>query len=109
MFEQSDLVHNAKSAAQRCTHWQIAANIAACTFNEGAAAYLLMMHALEIDVDNNCAAYCENQDRARIDVAEVRAQEATREGRIARRQQRSSLSDAATDEEGTSYGPGISD
>ncbi|EZA53494.1 hypothetical protein X777_07297 [Ooceraea biroi] len=67
------------------------------------------MHALQIDVGHNCATYCENHDRARIDVAEVRAQKATREERIARRQQRSSSNDAATDVEGTSYGPGIAD
>lgn len=64
---------------------QIASNIAACTFNEGAVAYLLIMHALQINIGRNCAIYCEYQDRRRIDSAEVQAQEATREGRIARR------------------------
>ncbi|EZA49028.1 hypothetical protein X777_12836, partial [Ooceraea biroi] len=88
---------------------QIAANIAACTFNEGAVAYLLIMNVLDIDVGRNCVAYCEHRDRTRIDMAEVRAQEATREGRIARRQRRSSSNDAATAGKGTSYGPGITD
>lgn len=40
---------------------EIAANIAACTFNEGATAYLLLMHSFDIDIDRN--AYCEYQDQ----------------------------------------------
>ncbi|EFN80407.1 hypothetical protein EAI_14757 [Harpegnathos saltator] len=83
---------------------QIVLNIAACTFNEGAVAYLLVIHALKINIDHNCAGYYEYQD---AHVAEVRARKATREGRIARRQQRSSWNDATTDVEGTSYGPEI--
>lgn len=88
---------------------KIAANTAACTFNEGATTYLLMIQALDIDVGRNCAAYCENDDRARIKSADIGAQEATREGRIARRQRRSSYQEAATAAEGTLYGSGIDD
>ncbi|XP_071652404.1 uncharacterized protein [Temnothorax longispinosus] len=88
---------------------QIAANIAACTFNEGASTYLLMMQALNIDVGRNCATYCKNQDRERINLSDIRVQEATREGRIARRQKQSSFYEAAIAAEGTLYGPGIDD
>ncbi|XP_024882797.1 uncharacterized protein LOC112461690 [Temnothorax curvispinosus] len=45
-----------------------------------------MMQALNIDVGRNCATYCKNQDRERINLSDIRVQEATREGRIARRQ-----------------------
>ncbi|XP_036143392.1 uncharacterized protein LOC118645789 [Monomorium pharaonis] len=48
-------------------------------------------------------------NRARINVAEVRAQKATREEKIARCQQKSSQSTAVIDVEGISYGPRIVD
>ncbi|KAG8234715.1 hypothetical protein J437_LFUL014332 [Ladona fulva] len=53
---------------------KIAENIEACIFNEGAKTLMMIMQQLNIDAGRNCAAYCENQDRARIDLAEVRAQ-----------------------------------
>ena len=58
------------------------------------------MRALEINVGGNCATFCETL-KARIDVAEVRAQEATHKGRIVRHQQKTSCSDSAKDHEGT--------
>nr|KAF7438902.1 hypothetical protein H0235_001293 [Vespula pensylvanica] len=59
---------------------KIAANIAACILNEGATAYLLLMHSLNIDIGRNCVPYFEYQDRERIDSDEIQTQDATREG-----------------------------
>lgn len=58
---------------------KIAANIATCTFNEGATAYLLIMQALNINVGQKCATYCENQDRAHINLADIRRGNTRRE------------------------------
>ncbi|KAJ8953476.1 hypothetical protein NQ318_023597 [Aromia moschata] len=63
----------------------ITANIAACVFNEGASSYMQIMHELGIKIGRDCRTICETQDEARIDIAEIRALDATREGRINRR------------------------
>lgn len=55
---------------------KIAANIVACTFDEGATAYLLVMHSFNIDINRDV--YWENQDQ---DSAEIRM----REGRISKK------------------------
>ncbi|KAG8238295.1 hypothetical protein J437_LFUL018254 [Ladona fulva] len=64
----------------------IAANIGACAFNEDTKTLMMIMQQLSIDAGRNCSVYCENQDRARIDLAEVRHE--TRAG-DARRENRS--------------------
>lgn len=55
-----------------------------------AIAYLLLMHSLNIDIDQNCIAYYKCRNRKRIATIEIWTQNATREGWISRRHQWSS-------------------
>ncbi|XP_071582214.1 uncharacterized protein [Temnothorax nylanderi] len=87
----------------------IAANIATCTFNSGTKSYLQVMDTLGIKVGKNADRYCEVEDVERIRIGEIKAHNATREGRIQRRQSRIAAEDAATAAEGLLYGPGIAD
>ncbi|KAG8237772.1 hypothetical protein J437_LFUL017088 [Ladona fulva] len=72
----------------------IAANIGACTFNEGAKTLMIIMQQLNIDAGQKCTVYCKNQDQQCIDLAQVWAQQATRGERIARRARQSTSFEA---------------
>lgn len=71
--------------------------------------YLQIMDALGIKVGRNADQYCDTEDAERVCVTEIRTHNATREGRIQRRQSRIAAEDAATVAEGVLYGPGIAD
>lgn len=57
----------------------------------------------------NAHEYADKIDEARIALAERRAAESTREGRIIRRQQQISILQVASSAEELLYGPGIDD
>lgn len=88
---------------------QIAAYASACIFNEGNISLLKMFEAIGVPCGRNAHAYVTHDDEWRITIAEQRAQAATREGRMARRQHQIDVLEAAEDAEGTLYGPGIDD
>lgn len=88
---------------------EIAAHIAAGTFNKGTASLLYYMSALGLSVGPNAHAYAEKEDAERVAISISRAHERTREGRMVRRRLQFDNLEAADDAEGTSYGPGIDD
>ncbi|KYM95562.1 hypothetical protein ALC62_13786 [Cyphomyrmex costatus] len=98
-----------KTLASSSTMVTIAANISACVFNEGCSAHLAMLNSMGITLGQNAHNYCRQADEKRITEAERRAQLATREARILRRQQQSSTLDVAEAAEDLLYGPGIDD
>lgn len=88
---------------------QIAAYAAACTFNQGNVAILKMFEALGVPCGHHAHTYVAKADEQRISIAGQRTQNATKEGRIARRQSQKDHLEHAADAEGTLYGPGIDD
>lgn len=88
---------------------QIAAYASAYIFNEGNVAILKIFKSLGVSCGHHAHAYVTKADSRRISIAEQRAQNATKEGRIARRQSQKDYLEYAADAEGTLYGPGIDD
>ncbi|XP_077256704.1 uncharacterized protein LOC143894388 [Temnothorax americanus] len=88
---------------------EMAAYIAAGIFNKGTAALLYYMHAIGLSLGPNAHSYAEKEDAERVTIADRRAQENTREGRMVRRQQQNELLEAAERSESLLYGPGIDD
>ncbi|CAK9801756.1 Histone-lysine N-methyltransferase SETMAR [Anthophora plagiata] len=87
---------------------KIAAYTPAHIFNEGNVALLRIFEALGVPCGQNAYRYVIREDESRVTVAEQRAQEATREGRI-RRQSQFDYMESAAGVEGLLYGPGIDD
>ncbi|XP_071575168.1 uncharacterized protein [Temnothorax nylanderi] len=92
-----------------CCIMRIASYIAACTFNAGSKSYLQVMEYLGIKVGPNANNYCEEADENRLHQAEIQAANATREGRILRKQLRAADDENLLEIEGLLYGPGIAD
>ncbi|XP_044586088.1 uncharacterized protein LOC123266122 [Cotesia glomerata] len=64
---------------------QIAAYIATCIFNEGTNPLLMIMDTLGLNCGSNSHRYAEKLDAARVQVADQRANDNTREGRMLHR------------------------
>lgn len=88
---------------------KIAAYASACIFNEGQTSILKMFEAMGVPCGSNSHEYVAQQDESRVSTAEQRAQDATRERRMARRQEQIDILEAASSAEDTLYGPGIDD
>ena len=88
---------------------QLAANIAACVFNEGSASLLQMMMALRIECGQNSHNFAEKADSIRVTLADKWARDVTREGRASRQQSNIDYLETAEDAEGLLYGPRIDD
>ena len=88
---------------------ELAANISACMFNEGFGSLLQLYEAMGIHCGPNIHLYAVTEDTTRITTADRRTQEATREGRMLRRQHQMHILEASTSAEGLLYGPGIDD
>ena len=87
---------------------EIAANVAACTFNEGNYALLTFLQDMGIKTGTSCHAWARTQDKDRISKAGKKAANETKEGRIRRRQgQKDALDILASSS--LLYGPGIDD
>ncbi|CAD6221987.1 GSCOCG00011691001-RA-CDS, partial [Cotesia congregata] len=87
----------------------IAALIAACIFNEGASALLLIMHGMDLKLGRNSHKYARISDENRVCKAEKKSASETREARIRHRQEQKDALDIATAAESLLYGPGIDD
>ncbi|KYQ53517.1 hypothetical protein ALC60_00043, partial [Trachymyrmex zeteki] len=98
-----------KTVPSGSTIVNIAAKIAASVFNEGSSIHLTMLYSIGSKLGHNAHEYCRQMDENRITIAEHRAQLATREARILRRQQKSENLDILEDMEDLFYGPGIDD
>jgi len=85
----------------------LAAYIAAGLFNEGSNSLLYFLNAIGVSCGHNAHTYVERTDEARISLAEKRAAESTRDGRLMRRQQQIAFLELATSAEDLLYGPGI--
>ncbi|XP_074098281.1 uncharacterized protein LOC141526972 [Cotesia typhae] len=88
---------------------QIAAYVAMCIFNEGINSLLVLMNTLGLNCGPNSHRYAERMDAARMKVADKRANDNTREGRLQRRHQQIDILEAAMTGEELLYGPGIDD
>lgn len=88
---------------------EIAAYTASAMFNEGHTVLLKFFEALGISCGRNMHSYIRQEDKSRIEIAERRVHENTREARMLRRQQQIKVLEAVLDVEGVSYGPGIDD
>ncbi|XP_074096699.1 uncharacterized protein LOC141525900 isoform X1 [Cotesia typhae] len=88
---------------------QIAAYVAMCIFNEGINSLLVLMNTLGLNCGPNSHRYVERMDAARMKVADKRANDNTREGRLQRRHQQIDILEAAMTAEELLYGPGIDD
>ncbi|XP_044585305.1 uncharacterized protein LOC123265584 [Cotesia glomerata] len=88
---------------------QIAAYIATCIFNEGTNSLLMIMDTLGLTCGSNSHRYAEKLDAARVKVADQRANDNTREGRMLRRRQQIDVLETSTMAEELLYGPGIDD
>ena len=87
---------------------QIAAHLAACTFNEGNYALLNIMQEIGIGVGTSAVEWASATDELRVNRADGRAELQTRENRILRRQQQQDALDIISDSP-LLYGPGIDD
>ena len=56
---------------------EIAANVAACTFNEGISVVLMFLFSMDVKLGRISHAYARNEDDHRISISQHRAQEAT--------------------------------
>lgn len=88
---------------------EIAALIAACTFNEGISSLLLIMHGMDIKLGRNSHEYARKIDGNRVCAAERKSTSETREARIRHRQEQKEAMDIAAAEGSLLYGPGIDD
>lgn len=87
----------------------IAAYVAAGTYNEGIAALLLFMHGMDLKLGRNSHEYARKEDESRILAAEKKADAETREARVRRRQEQKDVLDLATAAGTLLYSAGIDD
>ncbi|XP_044584565.1 uncharacterized protein LOC123265047 [Cotesia glomerata] len=87
----------------------IAALVAACIFNEGTSALLLIMHGMDLKLGRNSHEYARILDENRVCAAEKKSASETREARIRHRQEQKDALDIATAAGSLLYGPGIDD
>lgn len=88
---------------------QLAAYIATSVFNVGMNSLLIIMNTLGLNCGPNSHRYAEKTDAVRVKVADKRANDNTREGRMRRRQQQIDILEASRTAEELLYGPGIYD
>jgi len=87
---------------------QIAANVAACTFNEGSIALLAFMEEMHIGTGPSSHEWARQVDDLRITRGGEKAAHDSKEGRVSRRQTQKDALDLL-DESALLYGPGIDD
>lgn len=97
-----------KSVSGTSTIVEIAANIAACTFNEGSFALLAFMQEMGIGTGPSSHEWARQNDELRITRAEEQASLDSKEERVLRRQQQKDALDIL-DGSILLYGPGIDD
>lgn len=97
-----------KSVSGTSTIVEIAAHVAACTFNEGCVALLAFMQSMQIGTGPSSHEWARTADDLRIRRAEEQATHNSKEGRMLRRQAQKDALDCV-DESSVLYGPGIDD
>jgi len=88
---------------------ELAANIAACQFNEGTYALLVFLHDIGVSLGPSAHEYHRKQDDERVKRADQQAAITTKEERIRRRQAQKDALEIAISAETLEYGPGIDD
>ena len=78
-------------------------------FNEGSHSLLCFLKSIGLNFVHNAHTYAEKTDAVRISLADKRAAESTREGRLLCRQQQIAFLKSATSTEKLLYGPEIDD
>ncbi|KAL1502782.1 hypothetical protein ABEB36_007879 [Hypothenemus hampei] len=87
----------------------IASAIAVSIFNDGYTSVLQMMQQMQLTIGPNSLRLSEDLDGCRISIANLRAQQNTKEARMLRRAAQKEFQDMATSLEGLLHGPGIAD
>ena len=95
-----------KSVSGTSTIVEIAAHVAACTFNEGSFALMALMQEMHIGTGPSSHEWARQVDKLRISRAEEQAAHDSKEGRVLRRQIQKDALDHL-DESFLLYGPGI--
>ena len=88
---------------------EIATYTAVCQFNKGTQGLLGVFDALGVQLGPNAHTFAVESDEQRLLEANKRAQENSKEARMARRQARLVSTKAANASEGTTYDAGIDD
>lgn len=88
---------------------EIATYIATNIFNDGYNNILLTMQIMNLTIGPNAQQACQKWDTDRITIANLRAQQATKEARKLKRAAQKESEDITFAAEETLYGPGIAD
>lgn len=88
---------------------QIAADIAACVFNDGAQSLLKIMQTMQIETGVNAHQWASFEDDRRLSWAERATASSTKEARTRAKKIKKDIFEASTSAEGELYGPGIDD
>lgn len=88
---------------------EFASYVAACTFNEGAGAFLNLLSHMNISVGPSAHEYARLEDSNRIDRAEIQAEQQTKEARIKQRLEKKEAEDIKAATGSLLYGAGIDD
>lgn len=88
---------------------QLAALVAACTFNEGTGALLQFMYDMGISIGPSAHEYARRVDQTRIERSDQKCHQQTKEGRIARRLAKKDAEDNEKASGNILYGAGIDD
>lgn len=88
---------------------EIAATIAAATFNEGHVALLQLMVELNLTIGSQCKKYADEMTERRLVRQERRSFISTKEARKARKEELIQQNEFFEETEGLLYGPGIAD
>ncbi|KOC58783.1 hypothetical protein WH47_00030, partial [Habropoda laboriosa] len=88
---------------------EIASYIAASIFNDGYTSALKIMQLLNLEIGLSALQFSENLDSQRISIANIRAQQETKEARKLKRAAQKEAEDITATIEELMYGPGIAD
>lgn len=88
---------------------EIAANVAACTFNNGNSALMAFLEEIGVALGPSSHEYVKLSDNERIYKADRQAETESKEARIHRRQEQQDFLDIASAAGTLLYGPGIDD
>lgn len=88
---------------------EFASYVAACTFNEGAGAFLTLLSDMNISVGPSAHEYARLEDSNRIDRAEIQAEQQSKEARIKQRLEKKEAEDIEAAAGSLLYGAGIDD
>ena len=97
-----------KSVSGTAVLIEITANVAACIFNEGFFALLIMMEEMQIKSEPSANAWARWVDNLRISRAYKQPEKETKEGRVRRRQEQNDALDILN-ESASLCGPDIDD